>query len=139
MSKHLTQAELQDLAIVNDAPVRTKVERNFGLPTGLYVATVALYLGFIGLMATLFHNPELAIPMVIFAGFIIIAFGLAGLWTRMKPDNDTTPMTWGQFGVRGIDTPSGRLTANEATVQVLMLPVLILGWGLAIAVIVAFT
>jgi len=139
MSKHLTQAELQDLAIVSDAPVRTKVERNFGLPTGLYVATVALYLGFIGLMATLFHNPELAIPMVIFAGFIIIAFGLAGLWTRMKPDNDTTPMTWGQFGVRGIDTPSGRLTANEATVQVLMLPVLILGWGLAIAVIVAFT
>jgi len=139
MSKHLTQAELQDLAIVSDAPVRTKVERNFGLPTGLYVATVALYLGFIGLMATLFHNPELAIPMVVFAGFIIIAFGLAGLWTRMEPDNDTTPMTWGQFGVRGIDTPSGRLMANEATVQVLMLPVLILGWGLAIAVIVAFT
>jgi hypothetical protein len=68
-----------------------------------------------------------------------MAFGLAGCWTKMKPDNDTAPMSWGQFASRGIDTLSGRLTANEAAVQVLTLPVLILGWGLAVAVIVAFT
>jgi hypothetical protein len=40
---------------------------------------------------------------------------------------------------RGVETPSGRLTAKEAAIQVLTLPVLILGWGLAVAVIVAFT
>lgn len=139
MSQPLSQEKLSDLAVVTEAPVRTRVDRNFGLPTGLYAATVALYLGFIGIMAALFRNPELAIPMVVFAGFVIIAFGLAGWWAAMKPDNDTAPLTWGQFACRGIDTLSGRLTANEAAIQVLTLPVLILGWGLAVAVVMAFT
>lgn len=139
MSQRLTQQELQGLAVITDVPVRTRVDRNFGLPTGLYVATVALYLAFIGLMASLFMNPELAIPMVIFAGFVLMAFGLAGYWAKMQPDNDTAPLTWGQMTARGIDTLSGRLTASEAAIQVLTLPVLILGWGLAVAVIVAFT
>jgi len=138
MSQRLTQQQLNAVASVSDAPVRTRVERNFGLPTGLYVATVGLYLAFIGVMATLFLNPELVIPMVVFATFIVFAFGLAGYWTRMKPDNDTGPMSWGQLASRGIETLSGRLTATEAAIQVLILPVLILVWGLAIAVIVAF-
>jgi hypothetical protein len=139
MSQHHTQQQLQDIAVVSTAPARTVVDRNFGLPTGLYVATVALYLGFIGLMALLFHNPELAIPLVLFAGFIVFAFGLAGFWTRMKPDNGSSPLSWGQFTARGIETLSGRLTASEAAFQVLTLPVLILGCGLAVAVIVAFS
>jgi hypothetical protein len=138
MSQHLSQDQLRDLASVTDTPVRTKVDRNFGLPTGLYLATVGLYLAFIGLMAALFLNPGLAIPMVVFAGFVVFAFGLAGHWAKMKPDNDTAPMTWGQLAARGIDTLSGRLTANEAAIQVLTLPVLILGWGLAVAAVVAF-
>lgn len=139
MSQRLSHEQLKDLAVVTEAPVRTRVDRNFGLPTGLYAATVALYLGFIGVMAALFLNPELAIPMVVFAGFVVIAFGLAGYWAKMKPDHDTAPLTWGQFASRGIDTLSGRLTANEAAIQVLTLPVLILGWGLAVAVVIAFT
>lgn len=139
MSQRLAHHDLQDRAIVTTAPARTTVDRSFGLPTGLYVATVGLYLAFIGLMATLFLNPELAIPMVLFAGFVIFAFGLAGFWTKMKPDHAGAPLSWGQFASRGIDTLSGRLTASEATIQVLTLPVLILGWGLAVAVVVAFT
>ncbi|MCT2398277.1 hypothetical protein [Novosphingobium mangrovi (ex Huang et al. 2023)] len=139
MSKYLSQEDLQDIAVVTDTPARTGIDRNFGLPGGLYVATVGLYLGFIGLMAALFLNPELAIPMVLFAGFVVFAFGLAGYWAKMKPDNDSAPMSWGQLAARGIDTLSGRLTAGEAAIQVLTLPVLILGWGLAVAAVVAFT
>jgi len=138
MSEHLTTQHLQQIATVTAAPVRTRVVRNFDLPTRLYVATVALYLAFIGLMAALFLNPELAIPMVVFAGFIVFAFALAGSWTWMKPEHDDGPLTWGQLASRGIDTLSGRLNAHEAAVQVLTLPVLILGWGLAVATIVAF-
>lgn len=139
MSQRLTQQQLQGLATVTAVPARTKVDRSFGLPTGLYVATVALYLAFIGVMAAVFMNPELAIPMVIFVGFVLMAFGLAGYWTKMRPHNDAAAPTWGQFAARGIDTLSGRLSANEAAVQVLTLPVLILCWGLAVALIVAFT
>ncbi|MFT4056564.1 MAG: hypothetical protein QM681_18825 [Novosphingobium sp.] len=139
MSQRLTRQQLQGLATVTAVPARTKVDRSFGLPTGFYVATVALYLAFIGVMAATFMNPELVIPMVIFAGFVIMAFGLAGYWVKMKPHNDAAAPTWGQLAARGIDTLNGRLTAGEAAVQVLTLPVLILCWGLAVAVIVAFT
>jgi len=139
MSQRIAVHELEKIATVSTALVRTKVERNFGLPNGLYVATVGLYLAFIGLMATLFLNPELVIPMVVFAGFIVFSFGLAGFWTKMKPGNDTSPLSWGQFASRGIETLSGRLTAGEAATQVLILPVLVLAWGAAIAVIVALT
>jgi hypothetical protein len=138
MSQHIASAELAQVATVTDQPVLTRVDRTFGLPTGLYQATVGLYLAFIGLMAVLFANPELGIPLVIFAGFIAFGFGLAGFWTMMKPDSDSAPLSWGQFAHRGIQTFSGPLTAFEASAQVLLLPVLILFWGVCIAVIMAF-
>lgn len=137
MSKRISTAELAQVAAISDAPIQTKVDRNFGLPSGLYAATVGLYLGFIGLMAVLFANPELAIPLVIFAGFVAFAFGLCAAWAHMQPENDTRPLSWGQFSNRGIQTLSGPLSAGQASVQVLILPVLIMVWGLAIAVIVA--
>jgi hypothetical protein len=139
MSQRLTGANLQDAATVTTAPVLTRVDRNFGLPSALYAATVGLYLAFVGVMATLFLIPEMIIPLAICAGFIVIAFGLAGQWARMKPVNDTAPLSWGQFSHRGIQTLTGHLTAGEAAVQVLVLPVLILVWGVSIAVIVTLT
>ncbi len=137
MSKRISTAELAQVVAVTAAPVQTRVDRNFGLPSGLYAATVGLYLAFIGLMAVLFANPELAIPLVVIAAFIAFGFGVAGVWAKMQPENDTRPLSWGQFSNRGIQTLSGPLTASQASVQVLILPVLILVWGLAIAVIVA--
>ena len=38
-----------------------------------------------------------------------------------------------------IDTLSGGSAAGEAVIQVLILPVLILGWGLTVAAAIAFT
>ena len=137
MSQQISATDLHAIAMTSDAPPRTRVDRNFGLPTGLYAATVGLYLAFVGLMATLFANPELGIPLVIFAGFIVFGFGLAGYWAKMQPDNPTAPLTWGQFSTRGIQTLTGPLDASQATVQVLILPVLILFWGACIALIVA--
>ncbi len=137
MSKRISTAELNQVAAVSDAPVQTKVDRNFGLPSGLYEATVALYMAFIGLMAVLFSNPELAIPLAVIGGFVVFAFALCAAWAHMGPDNATRPLSWGQFTSRGIQTLSGPLSAGQASVQVLILPVLILVWGLAIAVIVA--
>ena len=139
MAEHISQQELTRVATVTTAPARTRVDRNFGLPSGLYAWTVGLYLAFIGLMTLLFSNPELAIPLVVIASFVAFAFGVAGICTKMSPDNGTSPMTWGQLSSRGIQTLSGRLTAGEAAAQVLILPVLILCWGVAIAVIVALT
>jgi hypothetical protein len=139
MAEHISQQDLARIATITDAPVRTRVDRSFGLPTGLYVVTVAAYMGFIGLMAALLMNPGLVIPLAICALLLVAAFGVPTLWTRMNPANESHPLTFDQFRHRGIDTLTGRLTAKEATVQVLILPVLILAWGIACAVIIALT
>ena len=137
MSKQInTQVELGKARIV-DAPVaktEQDVDRSFGLPNELYVYTVAAYLGFIGIMAIAFLNPVLVIPMVIFTGFIIAGFGVPAIFTQLK-GNDSKPMGWGEFDTKGIMTNTGPLAASEATVQVLILPVLLVCWGIAAAII----
>ncbi|MEE4287865.1 MAG: hypothetical protein V2J14_00720 [Erythrobacter sp.] len=115
---------------------QVEVDRNFELPTALYGATVACYLGFLGIMLATFAAPMLAIPMVIFAGFIIAGFGVPAIWTRLA-GNRTRPLTWGAFRNRGIATNTGRCTPRDAAVQMLILPVLIVFWGAAIAIIAA--
>nr|WP_298926677.1 hypothetical protein [uncultured Erythrobacter sp.] len=117
---------------------RNQVEsdRNFELPTSLYAATVGLYLAFIGIMFAGFSAPGLIIPMGIFAVFIIAGFGVPAMWTRLK-DNHSKPMTMGKFKQAGIMTYTGRLSAKDATIQMLILPVLIVLWACTVAVIAA--
>ncbi len=118
--------------------VRHQVEadRNFGLPSALYGATVAGYLGFLLVVGSAFANPVLAIPMAIFVVFIIAGFGIPAIWTRLA-GNASQPQTLGEFEARGIQTHTGRLAAKDASIQVLILPVLLVVWGLAVAVIAA--
>jgi len=120
------------------APVRHQVEadRNFGLPTALYGATVAGYLGFLLVVGSAFANPVLAIPMAIFVVFIVAGFGVPALWTRLA-GNTSEPQTLGEFEAKGIQTATGRLAAKDASIQVLILPVLLVVWGCAVAVIAA--
>jgi hypothetical protein len=139
MAEHISQQDLARIATITDAPVVTRVDRTFGLPIGLYVATVGAYLAFLTLMATMLGNPGLAIPLVICALSVVAGFGVPTLWARMNPENDSKPLTMGQFQHRGVDILTGHLTASEAAVQVLILPVLILAWGIACAVIIALT
>ena len=118
--------------------VRHQVEadRNFGLPTALYGATIACYLGFLVIVGSAFANPVLAIPMAVIALLVAAGFGVPALWTRLK-GNVSEPETLGEFEARGIMTNTGRLSAGEATTQVLILPVLLVIWGLAVVTIAA--
>jgi hypothetical protein len=117
--------------------VPTPTLRSFDLPTGLFAATVGLYFAFLAVMAAAFADPGLIVPMGIFYIYIIMAFGVPSLWVRMKPDHAAPPLSWNRFMREGIATHTGQLAGKEATVQVLILPILILGWGLAMAAIVA--
>ncbi len=139
MAQKISQQDLANIATITDAPALTKVDRSFGLPTGLYVATVAAYMGFIAVMALALMNPGLVIPMAIFALFVVAGFGVPTVWVRMNPANDSRALTFDQFRHRGIETLTGRLSAGQASVQVPILPVLILAWGLTCSVIIALT
>jgi hypothetical protein len=84
-------------------------------------------------------NPGLVLPLVIFAFFIAAGFGVPMMWARMNPAKTKGAMSFGTFKHCGIMTATGHLSAGPAAVQVLLLPVLIFGWGIAVAIIAALT
>lgn len=137
MSKLVTDHLEQGKARIVEAPGRTiEIDRSFGLPTALYGATVGLYFTFIALLAAGFGNPGLIIPMAIFALFIVAAFGVPAIFPRLK-GNDSKPLTMGKFSQEGIMTYTGRLAPRDATIQMLILPVLVVLWACAVVTIAA--
>lgn len=137
MSKHIAAPDIDSIAAVVDNPNATVVDRTFELPTGLYTATGGAYLVFMGLMALMFHNGELLLPMAVIVFFIAVAGVVLSKWATMKPDTRSHSLGWYDWKRKGIQTLSGPLDAGAAAVQVLILPVLIVLWGVVIAVIAA--
>ena len=138
MSKHFTRELVAEQAIILDSPqVTHEVDRSFELPKGLYVATVAFYLGFLAVMAAGLSTPGLIIPMAIFTLFIVAGFGLPALWTWITPDHKGRNMSWARLASQGIATHTGRVSARDAAVQVLILPALVFCWGVTTVIIAA--
>lgn len=134
-SDQLVAAPAHDVSPVG-AP-RACTDRGFELPTALYLATIGSYLAFLAIMAIGFQSRDMALPMVIFTVYIAMLFGVPTLWARMQPATATAPMTLGVFWRRGIQTYTGHNRAGAAAVQVLLLPVMILLWGVAVVAIAA--
>lgn len=139
MTKHLPRELVVEQHRIVEVPTeaRRATDRSFELPKGLYIATVALYLGFLAVMATGFSTPGLIIPMAIFTVFVVAGFGLPFLWTRLAPESGQRAMHWSELKRRGISTFTGRVSAKDAAVQVLILPVLIFCWGVTSVTIAA--
>lgn len=119
-------------------PVRHQVEvdRNFGLPTALYGVMAACYAGFLLITGLAFASPMLVVPMGILAVFLVMFFGVPTVWTRFR-GNISEPATLGEFDSRGVMTNTGRLDPRDAAIQMLVLPLLLLLWGLAVVIIAA--
>ena len=138
MSKHLTRELVAEQAAIVAAPKpRHEVDRTFELPKGLYAATVALYLGFLAVMATGLSSPGLVIPMVIFTLFIVAGFGVPAIWARLAPATRSRQMSFARLRRDGIATLTGRLSARDASIQMLILPVIIFCWGVTTVTIAA--
>lgn len=137
MSKQIHDIIESGAARIVDAPVRDRheVDRQFGLPAAIYGAMVGCYLGFLAIVAVTFGNAALAIPLVIFAVAIVAGFGVPSLWVRLK-DNPGAAPTMGEFSRNGVMTNTGRLSAKDAAIQILTLPVLVVVWG-AVALVIA--
>lgn len=134
MSRQVSAAALIEAASVSNAPPRTRVDRTLGLPVGLYIATAACYFGFLFVMSLALMEPRLAIPMAICFIFVAMFAGVVAKWVRMDPPNSSHALSWGRFQLQGISAHTGPVTARDAAAQVLVLPVLILFWGIAVAV-----
>lgn len=72
---------------------------------------------------------------VIFA-FIAAFFAVPALFPGQAPEESRSrALSLFDFGHRGIATATGRASAREATILVLLLPALILCFGIAVAII----
>jgi hypothetical protein len=137
MTSHLTDSAINAIADVHTNPQPTIADRSFEVPTRLYVATVGAYLTFLAILAIGLRSRGLMIPMAIFTVYIMMAFGLPTIWTKMNPKHRSRAMSWGQFSLHGIETATGPVTARDASVQILILPAMILIWGLVGVIVVA--
>lgn len=140
MAQILDRKQLAEVAVVHGEeafPRVAAVDRTFELPTALYVATVGLFMAYLATMTLGFGNPGLILPMAIFVLFILAAFGVPAIWATMKPENTSRALSWGRFLSDGVQTETGPLDARAAAVQVLILPALILVWGIAVVTIAA--
>ena len=147
MSNRLDQHQLADRAKLVAAPeasiaaARACTDRNFGLPNALHAGFFGLFLVYLGVMAVGFPHPEMILPMVIFAFFTVAFYVVPMLWaTLAAPDGSADggkAMTLDQLFGEGMVTHTGWTSGGSATAQVMVMPVFILLWGIAIVVIAA--
>lgn len=140
MAERLTRKLVAERALIHDVPALrapTTVDRSFELPAALFVGTAGCYLSFLATMAVGFGNPHLILPMAIIVIFFVMAFAVPAMWMRMKPGHAQTLISWARFSREGIMRAFGPSTASAATVQVLILPVLILAWSFVTVTIAA--
>lgn len=140
MAEKLTRERVAETADIHESLATrqpTRVDRGFELPTGLYVATAGLYFGFVALLGVAFANPKMILPVAVITLLVVAAFGLPSIWVKMNPDDGQRATPWSRFKAQGIMTLTGHCSAGAASVQVLILPVLIFVWGVAVVTIAA--
>jgi hypothetical protein len=141
LSIHYSEVAIKKMAApapdVAQPRLSNRAERTFGLHPALFAATIGAYLAFLAIMAATFMNPNLLIPFAIFVAYIVMAFGVPALWSNVVGRPVGRFQSWAEFRSEGMDIHTGHVTSGAAIAQVLVLPGLIVAWGLAIAVIVA--
>lgn len=136
MSVRVDPKLLRAEAKIVAAPAQRACEdRTFGLPWGLHVAYFGLFLAYLGVMAIGFPHPEMVLPMVIFVIFTVAFYVVPMMWAVMQPDHRSKAISIGELMARGISVETGHSSGGAAVAQVLILPVLILFWGLAVVTI----
>ena len=128
-------AEALSVKADEQANIRQDVDRTFEMPSVLYGATVALYLGFIAVLGIGLATPGLALPMAIFAIFIVGLFGAPALWLGLGREPEARAKSFGQLMRNGIATNTGLLKGRDAAIQMMILPVLIVVWAFTVLVI----
>lgn len=144
MAEKLTRELVAKQAIIHaELPVaarprhQVEVDRGFELPTALYAAMAALFFGFVAVMGIGLATRSLIVPMGIIAVFIAMFFAVPAQWVRMNPTHRPGAASLSQFASEGIQTYTGPCKARDAAVQLLIMPALVLCWGIAVVTVVA--
>jgi predicted exporter len=127
-------------AFADAQPVAQPLRRNrgehvFDLHPALHGAVFGGFFAYLGLMWAAFGEKQLAIPFAIFAVFLAAAFIVPGWWARIVPEQGGPKPNWAEFRNEGLVCETGRQSAGGAMVQVLIMPAVLIGWGLFLLVV----
>jgi hypothetical protein len=136
MSRRLDHAQLLACQEVVAPPSpRSCNDQTFELPPALYVATAALFMGFVTVLCVAFRS-NMLVSWGVIAVFIAAFFAVPTIFALVSTgDSRRRALGWEEFMKNGVATATGRASGAEATVLVLLLPVLIFCFGLAVAAI----
>lgn len=108
-------------------------DQSFELPNGIYAAMALMFAGFIGILSLSFRGGHMGVAYGVIFAFIAMFFAVPAAFPGMAASKKS--LSWTAFRLRGIQTATGKSSAREATVLVLLLPFLVLCFGLAVSVI----
>ena len=139
MSEYYSKAKLVSVAIQRPtASVVVRAERVFGLHPSLFAITIGSYFAFLAILGAAFMNQNLILPFAIFIAYIVMAFGVPGLWASVRGRDAGPVQTWAEFRNEGMDIETGHVGSGSAIAQVVVLPFLIVAFAAAVAMIAAF-
>lgn len=108
--------------------------RSFDLHPALHVGVFGGFGVYLAVMWSAFGQRELIIPFAIFFFFTAAFFVVPAAWARIE-NRTGTVADWSEFLRDGFNCATGHLSARETMAQVLIMPVMLLLWGLSVAVI----
>lgn len=137
MSGRQTQQQLLVRDEIVAAPAKRACDdQSFELPAGIYIAMAAMFAGFVAVLSFTFRGGHMAVIYGVIFAFIGAFFAVPAAFPGMARDESRAKaLSWFEFGHRGIMTATGRANAREATILVLLLPFLVLCFGIAVATI----
>ena len=137
MSRRQTREQLLVRDEIVAAPAKRACEdQTFELPAGIYVAMASMFAGFVAVLSLAFRGGHMAVVYGVIFAFIAAFFAVPAIFPAMAADRTSAKsLSWFEFGHRGIATATGRASAREATVLALLLPFVILCFGIAVAAI----
>jgi hypothetical protein len=132
------KAELLARHEIVAAPQQRACEnRTFEVPTPILFGVFGLFMAYLGVMTIGFMNPALALPMIVNSIFVGAFAYVPAKWALMNPKKTDRALTWAELRDRGLGTLTGRASAAETAILVLLLPACILFWGVAVVAIAA--
>jgi hypothetical protein len=93
-----------------------------------------LFGGFIAVLSLAFRGGHMAVAYGVIFAFIAGFFAIPAMFPGLAP-SEMKALSWAMFRMRGVHTATGRSSAGEATILVLLLPFLIFCFGMAVAAI----
>ncbi|PKP94209.1 MAG: hypothetical protein CVT77_02990 [Alphaproteobacteria bacterium HGW-Alphaproteobacteria-16] len=126
-----------DAQVLTAPPVplaSTRADHVFDLHPALHIGVFAGFFAYLGIMWAAFGEKGLIIPFAIFTVFLAAAFIVPGWWARVAP-NPGRKTSWMEFMDEGLVSGTGRLSAGGVVVQVMIMPAMLVLWGLIVAAI----